>query len=100
MLGLLSGRTAVSSTSSNSLGGATLRIPWLRLAAWFLGSRAIVWLVGMGSLFVVAKGPHFTPPVSVWDCFFRWDAMWHLDVAQNGYHGASASGPSNAVFLP
>ena len=77
-----------------------VRVPLAKIFGLLVLSRVGICLVGIGSLLVVAKGPYYTPPVSALDCFFRWDAPWHLSVAQSGYHDATASGASNAVFLP
>ncbi len=86
--------------SGSGQGDAHARVPIATILKLFIVSRLAIWLVGMGSLLVVAKGPYYTPPVSPPDCFFRWDANWHLDVVQNGYHGPTATAASNAVFLP
>jgi Gpi18-like mannosyltransferase len=76
------------------------RPPLARILGLFALSRLGIWIVGLVSLLVVAKGSYYISPVSPLDCFYCWDARWYHDIAQNGYHGATVSGPSNAGFLP
>lgn len=80
--------------------GGMGRADWLELGAWFLLSRLFIVAVAAVSLGRVVPGEYWIPVEGPLDWFFRWDAAWYLDVAQNGYHFLREGEPSNVVFLP
>lgn len=78
---------------------APARIPWLELAAYFLGSRALILLIGLLSPLVVVPGPYFEGPRPFPGVFVRWDTGWFLAIANQGYfHPPNEESP--VAFFP
>jgi hypothetical protein len=69
------------------------------LAALFLGSRVLIWVVAGLSLGIVTKGRFYVPHPSPFDWFTRWDAGSFLEIADHGYWAAPGA-KSNFPFLP
>jgi hypothetical protein len=70
------------------------------LAGLFLGSRALLMLVGYLTL-ALMPGGHAGPLLP--DLFVRWDSIWYLDIAQAGYTRSEAPGEpgaTNFAFYP
>ncbi|HNC23635.1 MAG TPA: mannosyltransferase family protein [Opitutaceae bacterium] len=78
---------------------AGLRIPWGRIAAWFVATRLLILLIAQLALLGVAKGPHFTGNPNVLEAFIRWDAGWYMGIARDGYTYNPAA-QCSVVFLP
>lgn len=63
-------------------------------------------VIGVGALAVATIGFPNVPPRGPWDSTFlnlpaRWDAMWYLDVAANGYRwGGLPTEQENVAFFP
>src|SRR5688572_26682426 len=75
------------------------RIPWRRLAIWFVASRILIWVNAGLSTLIIVPGRFFTPPASAIKWLSHWDAAWYMHVAQNGYTFA-ADRMSSVNFLP
>lgn len=75
------------------------RIPWGRIAAWFVATRILILLVAQLALLGVAKGPHFTGSPNALEAFIRWDAGWYMGIARDGYTYNPAA-QCSVVFLP
>jgi len=78
---------------------APTRIPWLEIAAYFLGSRALILLIGLLSPLVVAPGQYFEGPRPFPGVFVRWDTGWFLAIANQGYFHIP-NGESPVAFFP
>jgi hypothetical protein len=70
------------------------------LAGLFIGSRALLMLIGALTL-ALMPGGHPGPLLP--DLFVRWDSIWYLDIAQGGYTSSEAPGEpgaTNFAFYP
>ena len=74
-------------------------VPYLRLGLYYLGSRALLLLVGWLSFLIIAKGEFATGETRLWTMISSWDALWYLDIAQNGYFFAPDR-QSSVNFFP
>jgi Mannosyltransferase (PIG-V) len=73
---------------------------WREIAALFLGSRLLIWIIAGLSLTIVGKGPYFSQQTPGAGWFMRWDAGLYLILATHGYNLNLASPTANVSFLP
>ncbi|MDB6095424.1 MAG: hypothetical protein JWM32_2986 [Verrucomicrobia bacterium] len=75
------------------------RIPWIKIACWFVLSRLLILFVAQLALLGVAKGQFFHEPTSLLESFVRWDVGWYSGISQVGYTYNPNAG-SSVAFLP
>jgi hypothetical protein len=75
------------------------RIPWLELVLLFVGSRALIAILGWATPLVFRPGEWFGTPGRFPGVFMRWDTGWYLDIARFGYF-VRTDGSSTAAFFP
>ena len=87
------------SHSEPTAPSTTPPIPWLKLMAWFIGTRAIIW--GFAGLAVryFPKADGYPEPRGPLDWLMHWDAQWFLGVASSGY-SYDPNQMSSVNFLP
>jgi hypothetical protein len=74
-------------------------VPIGRIFLYFAASRLLILMVARLSLYVVNKGPYFTPVHSVLDWLIRWDANWYYSIITSGY-SYDPSRQCNVNFFP
>ncbi len=65
----------------------------------YAASRLLMALAALLALATGAQGPHYGAPEHWLDLLFRWDALWYLEIARDGYAHAAGKA-SNAAFFP
>jgi len=80
---------------SGGAGGRRPPLPWGRITGYFLASRVFIYVIGILSVHVIAKG-EAARSMAPLDLFNNWDAHWYLDIARDGYRAHDYS----TAFFP